>query len=118
LNLRPLGPEPALGFADEVAPSRKGSDALDISGGPEVPCPPGPTPYETEHAPDRAAVGRAAARVVLPEQLMTVREVAFRLVVCRATVYAMVERGELSHVRVAGSVRIHPEDLDAFLARR
>jgi excisionase family DNA binding protein len=56
--------------------------------------------------------------VVLPERLLTVREVASRLGVCRATVYAMVERGELRCVRVSNAVRIHPADLSALLARR
>ncbi len=61
---------------------------------------------------------RGAARVVLPEKLLTVREVAERLGVCRATVYAMVERGELPHVRIASAIRFHPADLAAYLARR
>ncbi len=39
---------------------------------------------------------RGPTRVVLPEKLLTVREVAERLGVCRATVYAMVERGRLA----------------------
>jgi excisionase family DNA binding protein len=82
-----------------------------------VPCPPGPTPYEAEHAPDRAAVGRAGGRLLLPERLLTVREVAQRLGVCRAAVYAMVERAELPHVRIGGAVRVHPTDLMAFVAR-
>src|SRR5690349_15084436 len=53
----------------------------------------------------------AAARVVLSEKLLTVREVAERLGVCRATVYAMVERGALPHVRIGNNVRFHPADL-------
>jgi excisionase family DNA binding protein len=36
----------------------------------------------------------------------TVKEVAAILRVCTATVYAMVERGELPHVRVRNSIRI------------
>ena len=40
-------------------------------------------------------------------RLLTVREVAERLAVCTATVYALVERGE-----------IHPDDLEAFIARK
>ena len=60
---------------------------------------------------------RGAACVVLPEKLLTVREVAERLRVCRATVYAMVERGELPHIRVGVTVRVSPTDLAAFIAR-
>jgi len=36
----------------------------------------------------------------------TVKEVAAILRVCTATVYAMVERGELRHVRVRNAIRI------------
>jgi len=36
----------------------------------------------------------------------TVREVAAILRVCPATVYAMVERGELPHIRVANAIRV------------
>ncbi|MBM4363181.1 MAG: helix-turn-helix domain-containing protein, partial [Deltaproteobacteria bacterium] len=37
---------------------------------------------------------------------LTVREVAERLRVSAATVYALVGRGELAHVRVSNSIRI------------
>lgn len=60
----------------------------------------------------------ARVTVVLPEKLLTVREVAAQLRVCRATVYKMAERGDLPHVRMAGAVRVHPADLDAFVAQR
>jgi excisionase family DNA binding protein len=39
-------------------------------------------------------------------RLMTVREVAAVLKVCRATVYAMIERGELESVRVSNAIRL------------
>ncbi len=39
-------------------------------------------------------------------RLLTVREVAKALRVCTATVYAMIERGELEHVRVSNSIRV------------
>jgi excisionase family DNA binding protein len=38
--------------------------------------------------------------------LLTVKELASLLGVCTATVYAMVERGELPHVRVGNAIRI------------
>jgi len=38
--------------------------------------------------------------------LMTVREVAAALRVCTATVYSMIERGELEHVRVSNAIRV------------
>ena len=49
-------------------------------------------------------------------RLLTVREVAERLAVCTATVYALVERGEIRHLRVSNAIRVHPDDLEAFIA--
>jgi excisionase family DNA binding protein len=48
--------------------------------------------------------------------LLSVKEVAVRLGVCTATVYGLVERGELAHVRVANAIRVAPADLAAFIA--
>ena len=48
-------------------------------------------------------------------RLLTVREVAERLAVSTATVYALCARGELPHVRVSNAIRIAPGDLAAFL---
>ncbi|OJH41611.1 hypothetical protein BON30_08865 [Cystobacter ferrugineus] len=48
---------------------------------------------------------------------LTVREVAEELAVCRATVYALLERGELERVWVGRSIRIPSASLEAFLAR-
>ncbi len=39
-------------------------------------------------------------------RLMMVGEVAKALRVCTATVYAMIERGELEHVRVSNAIRV------------
>jgi excisionase family DNA binding protein len=50
--------------------------------------------------------GNAASRRV-KSYLLTVREVASLLRVCRATVYSLCERGQLAHTRVGASIRIH-----------
>jgi excisionase family DNA binding protein len=64
-----------------------------------------------------ASTGRGApvVRPVVP--LLTVREVAEELAVCRATVYALLERGELERVWVGNSIRIPAASLEALLAR-
>ncbi|HEY8208907.1 MAG TPA: helix-turn-helix domain-containing protein [Myxococcaceae bacterium] len=45
-------------------------------------------------------------------------QVAERLAVSTATVYALCERGEIRHVRVSNAIRIHPDDLEAFIVGR
>jgi excisionase family DNA binding protein len=56
--------------------------------------------------------------VELPEQLLTVREVAQLLRVCPATVYKICAAGELVHVRISNAIRVGPRDLAEFIARR
>jgi excisionase family DNA binding protein len=56
----------------------------------------------------RAVAGRA-------DHLLSVRQVAERLGVSTATVYALCDRGELLHVRVSNAIRVLPADLQAFL---
>jgi excisionase family DNA binding protein len=49
--------------------------------------------------------------------LLTVRAVAARLGVCRATAYDLVSRGALPHVRISNAIRIAADDLAAHVAR-
>jgi excisionase family DNA binding protein len=56
--------------------------------------------------------------IELPEHLLTMREVADRLRVCRATVYKLCDAGELAHVRIANAIRVAPADLSQFIAGR
>lgn len=49
------------------------------------------------------------------EDLLSVAQVAARLRVSNATVYGLVERGALAHVRVSNAIRIAPADLAAFV---
>lgn len=55
---------------------------------------------------------------VVPERWLTVRDVAAALTVCTATVYRLVDLGELPHIRVLGAIRVAPGDLKTFLAQR
>lgn len=69
----------------------------------------------------RAQLSGMATQLIFPfatrARLLRVREVAEQLGVCNATVYRLVESGELSHVRIANSIRIRPDDLTVFLER-
>jgi excisionase family DNA binding protein len=59
-------------------------------------------------------LGGAASPRVAP-RLLKVREVAERLGVSTATVYALCKRGALRHVRVANAIRVPEAALLAFL---
>ncbi len=51
------------------------------------------------------------------EPLLTVRQVAELLAVCRATVYRLCAEGRLRHVRVLNSIRVRSNDLVALVQR-
>jgi excisionase family DNA binding protein len=50
------------------------------------------------------------------KRLLTVREVAERLGVSKATVYALCEQGTLPHLRVSNAIRVAPAALEAYVA--
>jgi excisionase family DNA binding protein len=52
------------------------------------------------------------------DRLLTIREAAAILGVCTAILYRYCSRGELAHVRISNAIRIHPEDLDAFITSK
>jgi excisionase family DNA binding protein len=101
LNLRPLGPEGPKADPHVVVPGHLASYPLDntaVEGGAGshtvAPLPPVATPFG-------ALVVRGT-----PGALLTVREVAARLRVSRATVYRLVQAGALPTLRVSNSIRI------------
>jgi excisionase family DNA binding protein len=50
-------------------------------------------------------------------RLLSVREVAEHLTVSTATVYALIDRSEIPHVRVSNAVRVRLQDLEVFIGR-
>ncbi len=53
---------------------------------------------------------------ILPEQLLTVKQVAAQLQLSTATVYAMIEDGALPCARVRNFIRIPPEAVARLLS--
>ena len=117
LNLRPLGPEGSAPFADGLAATRRGPDSVDNSEAASESAPDRVVPNGPIRPESWAPVGRADL-VLGVDRMLTVKEVAARLHVCRATVYAMVERGELPRIRVGSAVRFDPAVLAAALERQ
>ena len=74
-------------------------------------------PRSTPKSATRAAPVLRGLRVV-PGPLLSVRTAAEALGLSRATVYALIDRGELPHVRLSrNGIRIRPADLAAYVAR-
>ncbi len=51
----------------------------------------------------------------LPEQMLTVKQVAERLSICTATVYTMIEQGQLASVRIRNFIRVPGSAVAAML---
>jgi excisionase family DNA binding protein len=49
------------------------------------------------------------------ERLLSVRQVAERLSVSRATVYSLVSIGALPHLRVSNAIRVRDASLESYL---
>lgn len=54
----------------------------------------------------------------MSSQFLTVQEVADYLKVSRPTVYRLVKKGKIQHIKVEGSIRIKPSDLESFIERQ
>jgi excisionase family DNA binding protein len=104
LNLRPLGPENPPPASDTVGSRPFATDASETTGGR------GSDPSDTDrlHRPEPAASGTIQAQRTLgTPRLLTIRQVAERLRVCRATVYRLVAEGQIAAVRVSsGAIRV------------
>ena len=118
-NLRPPGPELQSGSCDSLALPGTGSHSLDITmdsdpahplnGRPDKPCEAGFVPTVSP---------RFRENLVLPEQLLTVREAAQRLKVSRASLYKLCAQNQVVYVRVGNAIRFAPADLAAFVRAR
>lgn len=53
--------------------------------------------------------------MIVMEELLTVEEVAQKLRVSKDTVWRLIRQKKLGAYRVAGSLRIHPDDLKKYL---
>lgn len=74
-----------------------------------------PTPVLSLAAQWAAASTEQVAVAGGADALLSVRQVAARLGVCAATVYALADRGELPHVRILNAIRVAPDDLAEFI---
>jgi excisionase family DNA binding protein len=52
---------------------------------------------------------------LVDDELLTVKEIAVVLKLCTATVYKILDQGELPHLRVLNSVRVTRADLAAYM---
>ena len=92
-------------------PALLASQALATSGNGATVDPHGLAGFPPFVTPLTAPVRR---RFELPEELLTVAEVAMLLRVCKATVYRMVKDGSLKAVHVLNGVRIRRSALAEF----
>ena len=101
MNLRPLGPEGPNADPHGVVPGHLESYPFDNTGVEGATGSHTLAPFPPVATPFGALVVRGEVR-----QLLTVREVAARLRVSRATVYRLVQAGALPVLRVSNSIRI------------
>jgi excisionase family DNA binding protein len=112
LNLRPLGPEGSPPGSDTVGSVPMAADVPEITecdlgerSDMDRPSRPGPALSVTFQAQHTLGTSR----------LLTIREVAVRLRVSRATVYRLVAEGRIPAVRISsGAIRVHQTDLPSL----
>jgi len=106
------------GASDGLAPGANASQPVGNPGDDPAAAVHPLAPDGTLATPHGAPVVRKFEGTDAVGRLLTVREVAERLAVCTATVYAMCERRELRHLRVSNAIRVHPADLEAFISKK
>ena len=112
LNLRPLGPERPQDDSHAASGCETASHPVDLSGISSAAGSHGEAPIAPQAMPFGAPVarlGRGAEAWIAPA------EVAARLKVGRATVYALVKSGQLRHRRIGLQIRVPLSALEDFL---
>jgi hypothetical protein len=122
-NLRPLGPEPALGAVHALSGSGKPSQALDDTGidpghAVESLPPDPPNGADGSASADQVAADLRRTEYLRPEGLLSVRAVAERLELSAATVYNDINAGRLRWVLFGSVRRVRPEDLGLYAQTR
>jgi excisionase family DNA binding protein len=123
LNLRPLGPESGSGdFSPTHTHTHEAAKSLALLGMSAGPDPTGSdriTLFSTWFGTNlgHESVSQESQGARGPKLLLSVTEVSARLRVSRATVYKLVARGELAHLRVSGCIRIPGAALASYESR-
>jgi excisionase family DNA binding protein len=68
-----------------------------------------------QNVPKVSQASKAHLRMVVGDDLLSVKDVAASLGVSRCTVYRLCERGELPHLRISNAIRVRPSDLRHFI---
>lgn len=108
----PGGPASAAQSRERAVESRR-----EPRGSPFIPAV--PSQSGAQMGPKKMGASRGAIRSVgdSPDRLLRVSELAGLLRVSTATVYAIVERGELEHLRVSNAIRVTTAALERYLAQ-
>jgi excisionase family DNA binding protein len=72
-------------------------------------------PFSPFPAPFGPTLAQGRHRKATAVQFLTVREVAAKVRVSAATIYALCAQGKLPHMRVSNSLRLALDDIEAFL---
>ena len=115
MNLRPLGPERQPGHFDRgtawhhVASPRQHwgcRSSNPLNGTAAKPCEAGFVPQVSHDF---------RARLLLPGQLLTVRQAAERLNISTASLYKLCAQNQVAHVRVGNTIRFNPADVSILV---